>query len=233
MPELPSHIQEILPIESFLLEIYQDLNEQHTRVLAMLFRLGGYTTLNLLTKLLGIAQSTVSVRVQELVDQGLLRKNPELMPIVLVLLTSSDDLNELINTKITTQQQAIKFLEKASILTDKHLVEKKFLHAFDILLPHSSKLAKLSAWVYLKEIVSRDELYNLVRKMEQKEEMERLHKLLDDTLQDTRESKERSDTIVLSLTRQMDEQVKMIEDMQKPKPLWQRFKSRLGWGIAG
>lgn len=67
----------------------------------------------------------------------------------------------------------------------------------------------------------------------QKEQIEHLKQLLDDALRDTRESKERSDTIVLSITRQMDEQVKMIEDMRKPRPLWERFKARLGWGSVG
>ena len=132
MPELPSHIQEIIPIEAFLLDIYQDLNEQHARVLAMILRLGGYTTLNLLTKLLGIAQSTVSVRVQELVDQGYLRKNHELMPNVLVLITSTDDLKQALDTLILTQQNATKFLEKTSLLNNKQLVEKAFFHAVDV-----------------------------------------------------------------------------------------------------
>jgi DNA-binding MarR family transcriptional regulator len=173
MPDLPSHIQEILSIEAFLLEIYQDLNEQHARVLAMIFRLGGYTTLNLLTRLLGIAQSTVSVRVQELVDQGYLRKNPELMPIVLVLLTSIDDLRLLLRTLISTQQKAAKFLEKISVISNKQLVEKSCTHAFDVLFPQSPKLAKLITWVYMKEIISRNELYNRVRMLELKEEKDK------------------------------------------------------------
>ena len=67
----------------------------------------------------------------------------------------------------------------------------------------------------------------------QKEQIEHLKQLLDDALQDVRESKKRSDTIVLSITRQMDEQVKMIEDMRKTKPLWERFKARVGWGSVG
>ena len=173
MPELPSHIEEIIPIEAFLLDIYQDLNEQHARVLAMLYRLGGYTTLNLITKLLGIAQSTVSVRVQELVDQGYLRKNPELMPNVLVVLTSLDDLKQALNALISTQQNAINFLKKTSLLSNKQLVEEALFHAFDVIFPQSPKLAKLISGVYMKEIISRNELYNLVRKLEKKEETEK------------------------------------------------------------
>ena len=173
MPELPSHIQEIIPIEALLLDIYQDLNEQQARVLAMIFRLGGYTTLNLLTKLLGIAQSTVSVRVQELVDQGYLRKNPELMPNVLVLMTSIDELKQALERLHSNQENAIRFLEKTSILSNKQLVKEKFLHAFDTLIPHSPKLAQLITWVYMKEIISRDELYDLVREKEGKEETEK------------------------------------------------------------
>jgi DNA-binding MarR family transcriptional regulator len=173
MPELSSHVQEILPIESFLSNILPDLNEQHARVLAMIFRLGGYTTLNLLTKLLGIAQSTVSVRVQELVDQGYLRKNPELMPITLVMLATIEDLKQALGTLSSTQRNAAKFLEKSSKLQNKQLVEKFFTHAFDVLFPQSPKLAKLITWTYMKEIISRKELYDRVRMLEQKEEKEK------------------------------------------------------------
>ena len=60
----------------------------------------------------------------------------------------------------------------------------------------------------------------------QKEQIEHLKQLLDDALQDARESKERGDTIVLSLTRQMDEQVKMIEDMRERKNIWQKIKAK-------
>lgn len=46
-------------------------------------------------------------------------------------------------------------------------------------------------------------------------EIERLHKLLRDAMTDVRESKERSDTIILAQTQRIDEQSKMIEDMRK------------------
>ncbi len=66
----------------------------------------------------------------------------------------------------------------------------------------------------------------------QQGEIENLHKLLDDSLQDTRESKERSDTIIITLTQRVDEQVKMLEDIRKPQPLWNRVKARLGFQTA-
>ena len=67
----------------------------------------------------------------------------------------------------------------------------------------------------------------------QQGEIERLHKLLDDALKDVRESKERADTIVLSLTQPLDDRVKMIEDMHQRQPLWQKLKAKLGFGTAG
>ena len=75
-----------------MIDILEDnITEQHARILALLFNLGGYTTLNVLTNLIGIAQPTVSIRVDELVKMGYIRKNTELMPIALVLLLHLDD----------------------------------------------------------------------------------------------------------------------------------------------
>jgi len=73
----------------------------------------------------------------------------------------------------TNQQNAIRFLEKTSVLTNKQLVENKFVHAFAVLFPKSPKLAQLITWIYMKEIVSRDELYDLIRNLEGKEETEK------------------------------------------------------------
>lgn len=67
----------------------------------------------------------------------------------------------------------------------------------------------------------------------QKEQIEHLKQLLDDALQDVRESKERADTIIITLTQRLDEQVKMIEDIRKPRPLWKRVKARFGFQTVG
>jgi transcriptional antiterminator len=67
----------------------------------------------------------------------------------------------------------------------------------------------------------------------QRQQIEHLKQLLDDTLQDVRESKERADTIILTLTRRLDEQVKMLEDMRQRQNIWQRVKARIGWGTVG
>jgi len=56
----------------------------------------------------------------------------------------------------------------------------------------------------------------------QKEQIEHLRQLLDDALQDARESKERADTIILTQSQRLDEQARMIEDMRQST--WQRIK---------
>ncbi len=168
MIESPSPIQDIFSIEPLFLDIFRDINEQHARILAMMFKIGGYTTLNILTQLVDIAQPTVSVRVQELVDKGFLRKNPELMPIILVLSISMEDIKHALDERMRVQRNAIEFLEQASVLSNKQIIEALLIRAFDVIFPHSLKLAKLLAFVYLEEKITRDELYNLVRKLENK-----------------------------------------------------------------
>jgi DNA-binding MarR family transcriptional regulator len=173
MIESLSHIQDIFSVEPLFLDIFRDINEQHARILAMMFKIGGYTTLNILTKLVGIAQPTVSVRVQELVDKGFLRKNPELMPIVLVLLISTEDIKHALDERMRVQRNVIEFLEKVSVLKNKQIIEESLIRAFNVIFPHSPKLAKLLAYVYLEEKITREELYNLVRKLENKNEKDK------------------------------------------------------------
>lgn len=72
---------------------------------------------------------------------------------------------------------------------------------------------------------------NLIIEM-QRQQIEHLKQLLDDALQDARESKERSDTIIITLTQRLDEQVKMLEDMREHKSMWQRIKARLSFQTA-
>lgn len=67
---------------------------------------------------------------------------------------------------------------------------------------------------------------------EKDKQIERLQKTLDEALQESANSRERSDTIILKFTQQMEEQKLLIEDLRKPKPLWQRVKARFGWSVA-
>ncbi|UCE14747.1 MAG: hypothetical protein JSV04_06095, partial [Candidatus Heimdallarchaeota archaeon] len=108
MVGLSSNIKDIIRFEPLLVDLLEPkINEQHARILAMMFQLGGYTTLNVLTKKLLMAQPTVSNRVAELVEMGgFLRKNSELMPIALVLLLSVDDLELLLRNRIAAYQDA-------------------------------------------------------------------------------------------------------------------------------
>ncbi len=71
-------MKEISRFEPLFMDLLEDdINEQHARILVMMFRLGGFTTLNLLTDFLPfLSQPTVSIRVAELVNKGYLRKNP-------------------------------------------------------------------------------------------------------------------------------------------------------------
>ena len=49
--------------------------------------------------------------------------------------------------------------------------------------------------------------------------------------QDSEAAKQRSDTIILQLTRQFEEQTKLLEDMRQSRAsgLWSRFKTALGF----
>ena len=75
MVYLASPLKDTAVYEPFFMDHDNEINEQHARILALMFKLGGYTTLNVLTDHLAIAQPTVSVRVEELVEKGLIRKN--------------------------------------------------------------------------------------------------------------------------------------------------------------
>lgn len=57
-----------------------------------------------------------------------------------------------------------------------------------------------------------------------REENKQLREELMESRQREDEARQRSDTIVLQLTRQFDEQTKLIEDMRN-RSLWRRFKS--------
>jgi excisionase family DNA binding protein len=91
----------------------------------------------------------------------------------------------------------------------------------------SIKANELNAEVdKLQAVLSERE--NLINQL--KKENDHLQTRLDDTLRDSRMKSERSDMIIMKLTQQMEQHQLMLEDMRKPKPLWERVKARLGWG---
>jgi excisionase family DNA binding protein len=58
-----------------------------------------------------------------------------------------------------------------------------------------------------------------------KSENEYLRKELSKAQEELSEVRQRSDTIIMTLTQRLDDQVKMIEDMRQRRPLWQRIKT--------
>jgi uncharacterized protein YoxC len=67
----------------------------------------------------------------------------------------------------------------------------------------------------------------------QRKEINRLYKLLEDTLEDARQAKERSDTIILQLTQQTEQLTKqnqlLLEDL-RPKRRW--YQKIFAWNGA-
>ncbi|MFW9996581.1 MAG: hypothetical protein ACFFD4_31340 [Candidatus Odinarchaeota archaeon] len=160
MVSLSNAIKEVSRFEPLLIDLLgEEINEQHARVLAMMFKLGGYTTLNKLTKYMPFAQPTVSIRVAELVEKGFLRKNSELMPMVIVLLLTVDELELQLRNRFDKQRNAIEFLRRMSEFRDKKLVKDTFIRAVNVLYEKETVLANMITNTYLNEIVVRNELY--------------------------------------------------------------------------
>jgi hypothetical protein len=157
---LASPLKDTAVYEPFFIDIINnEISEQHARILALMFKLGGYTTLNVLTDHLAIAQSTVSVRVEELVKIDLIRKNTELMPMVLVLNLSIDNLANKLEKRISSQRNAVTFLLKAVELENKFKISDTLFQAIRVLYPNQQTLYTMIANVYLNQVLSRDELY--------------------------------------------------------------------------
>ncbi|UCG03916.1 MAG: hypothetical protein JSW11_08000 [Candidatus Heimdallarchaeota archaeon] len=167
-------MKEISRFEPLFTDILpDDINEQHARILVLMFRLGGFTTLNLLTDFLPfLSQPTVSIRVAELVNKGYLRKNPELMPMALVLMLTTDTLESQLERKFEVQQNAFRFLLKTLKISDKFSLKEMFIQAIQALYPKRRKfeenlakedvLPRLVAFIYLYKIIPRNDLYELV-----------------------------------------------------------------------
>ena len=65
-----------------------------------------------------------------------------------------------------------------------------------------------------------------------KSENEYLRKELSKAQDELSEVRQRSDTIIITLTQRFDDKIKMIEDMRQRQPLWQRVKARFSWGTV-
>ena len=163
MVNLSSPLKDTAVYEPFFIDLFSnEISEQHARILVLMFKLGGYTTLNVLTDHLAIAQPTVSVRVEELVKEGLLRKNTELMPMVLVLNLNIKDLTLKLEKRIISQRNAVAFLLRAAELENKTKINDTFYQAIQTLFPNQQKLSRTIAHVYLNQVLTRDELYKKI-----------------------------------------------------------------------
>ncbi|MFX0015532.1 MAG: hypothetical protein ACFFB2_11900 [Promethearchaeota archaeon] len=163
MERLSQEIEEIFTFEPLIMDaLNHSVTDQHVRVLAMMFKLGGYTTLNVLTKKLAIAQPTVSKRVAELEDMGFIRKNSELKPKVLVLLLTVEDLKTRLNLKITSQRAASSFLQEISQIKDKQAIIDAFNKAIKLLYPNEELIAKMIVFTYLHGTIQRNDLIKLI-----------------------------------------------------------------------
>ncbi|MHA2307102.1 MAG: hypothetical protein ACXACU_17115, partial [Candidatus Hodarchaeales archaeon] len=167
MIQLSKHLEDIVKYEPLLLDVLRreikDINQQHARILAMMYKLGGYTTLNVLTEFVNLAQPTVSQKVQELVNEGFLRKNSEQMPIALVLLLDVSNLERKLDQIIRSQRNAIEFVKRISEkIKDMNSVIDTFIQALSTLYPDNIILAKMIVYAYATPSISRDKLFQQI-----------------------------------------------------------------------
>jgi predicted site-specific integrase-resolvase len=73
------------------------------------------------------------------------------------------------------------------------------------------------------------ELRERIRYLEKENETK--NEIIKQLQADAESAKQRSDTIILQLTRQFEEQTKLIEDM-RPRSLWSRVKTALGFASS-
>ncbi|MFW9854943.1 MAG: hypothetical protein ACFFFG_07770 [Candidatus Thorarchaeota archaeon] len=175
MDSLPIDLQDTVRFEPLIHDLYEGkINEQHARILAVLFKLGGYTTLNTLPGLLKMGQPTISIRVDELVNMGLVRKNTELMPMSIVLLISPATLHQKTQERIKKVRYASEFLIKVSDVPDKVSIKELIERALNILFPKEKKTPQIlsSSYVYPDKLVeyneSPDEVSDYIHVLTQK-----------------------------------------------------------------
>jgi len=77
---------------------------------------------------------------------------------------------------------------------------------------------------YLKQLLSEKD--GLIGQLHT--QLEHSKMTLDEVLEESRESRKRSDTIILQLTGQFSEQTKMLEDMRQ-RSVWSRVKTAFGF----
>jgi DNA-binding MarR family transcriptional regulator len=163
LERLSQDIEEAFTFEPLIMDaLNHSLSDQHVRVLAMMFKLGGYTPLNVLTRKLAIAQPTVSNKVADLEKMGYIRKNSELKPKVLVLLLTVEDLITKCNLNRTAQQNAASFLQEASRIRNKKVIGDAIFKAINVLYPGEDLMAKMVAFTYLHNTLPRNKLIKLV-----------------------------------------------------------------------
>jgi predicted CopG family antitoxin len=167
MVQLSKNLLDIVKFEPLFIDVLKEeipeFNHQHARILAMMFKLGGYTTLNVLTELINLAQPTVSLRVQELVDYRLIKKNSELMPMALVLLIDVPDIYQKLSVIKESQESATDFIKRIiSKRIEIKVVLQTFIQAIKALYPDQEKLAEMIAYTYVNPNISRDQLYETI-----------------------------------------------------------------------
>jgi len=102
-----------------------------------------------------------------------------------------------------------------------------------VLLPDDSNddrlMAEKDAMIeHLNQVISEKD--NLVTHLTQ--QLENLQKTLDEALQESGQSRERSDTIILTLTNQLEQHRLLLEDLRNRKKMLQRVKSWFGFQVA-
>ena len=154
-------LKELAKFEPLLISLLEPkISEQEARILALLFKNGGYFTLNAISGLLDIAQPTVSIRVSELTAKGFVKKNEELMPIVLVLQIDNQTLLRSLNEKKNVLSNSISFLKKSENIIDQKRLVPYLEKAFKALFPLNKLTGRMLAHLYNNGIMSRNELYS-------------------------------------------------------------------------
>ncbi|MHA1990408.1 MAG: helix-turn-helix transcriptional regulator [Candidatus Hodarchaeales archaeon] len=161
MVVIEEELKEISKFEPLLMQLLEPrINEQEARILSLIFRNGGYIPLNSISQRIGIAQPTVSNRVKDLTNKGFLRKNEELMPIVLVLLINCDKLKEYLESKKLSLKNAVLFLEKSKELVKDLKIQEMTERALNHLFPEDNIMSKIILEISKNKIISRDVLYS-------------------------------------------------------------------------
>ncbi|MFW9992464.1 MAG: helix-turn-helix transcriptional regulator [Candidatus Odinarchaeota archaeon] len=161
MVDLPERLVNISRYEPLLMYLLgPDITDLEARILALVFQLGGYTNMSSIIQILGVSQSTVSLNVAKLVEQGYIRKNAELMPMTLVLLLNAVDLRKRLSEMVSGQESAYNFFERVAGVEKKEVLKDTILRAFQVLYPGMGCLPEILTQLYTNGLLSRFELLN-------------------------------------------------------------------------